>query len=100
MAVPPLHGDRMDVSRGLRSSRILASSKKGREELHGLVHIGAFACSPNSQPDGSSRRQHHPLLRESNPEFSPRLLCLPPAVSAVENRRTSIAKSLDRLSAA
>ena len=43
---------------------------------------------------------YRPILRESYPGLSSFLLWRPPGVSAVENRRTSIAEGLHRLSAA
>jgi heme O synthase-like polyprenyltransferase len=48
----------------------------------------------------ADRESSRPITREFHPGLGPFLLWLPPGVSAVENRRTSIAESLHRLSAA
>ena|SRR2546426_12605739 len=99
VAVPAFHGNRMDVPRGLRPSRLLGLAQRQRENS---VRDGGNPVAPA----GPGRNQHraisdtercHFLLGRSTAESWVPVLWVEIRVSAVTGSRTPTARGIDSL---
>jgi hypothetical protein len=102
VAIPSLHGNRVDVPGRLRACWVLGSST-GRAEgaLYVLAGLAGVACSDSSQldPDHDWSRRSRLLCFGRHTQLVVFLLQCPPGISKIYACCASIAVGLNRLSA-
>jgi hypothetical protein len=98
VAISSLNGDRVDVSRGLRSGRISRSSGQKRAQIPGVASGTPFFCPVYRQPRGGGCQQRTLLvfLRDGPLGIGFFLSRYAAGFSALENRRPRIVESQHR----
>src|SRR6266481_2514597 len=100
VAVPAFHGNRMDVPRGLRPSRLSGLAEgQGASSFRNAGNLVATGCSCRHQHGAiSDTARCHVLLRRSTAESRVPVLWVRIGTAAVAGGRTPPARGVDSLS--
>src|SRR5882757_6125778 len=100
VAVPAFHGNRMDVPRGLRPSRLLGLAQgQGESTFCNAGNLVATACSCRHQHGAiSDTARRHFLLRQRTAGSGVPVLWVEIRAATVEVVRTPTARGVDSLS--
>src|ERR1700756_3282044 len=101
LAIPTLHGDCMDVSRGLRASGIPGSSNRTRENtIHGMAERGPRARLSVGRicADGFAARQSSVRDGNTAAQFRLPLFCRATRLNSLKSICAPVAFGLDPLS--
>src|SRR5277367_2705871 len=101
LAVSPLHGNRVDVSRGLRSSWLSHISEEQRGQLSGMAYVRSIGRSIHrwSQICRCEQGWHPRMLSNGHTGVGPSLLRRSAGSPPLENRGSPIVESDHCLSA-
>ena len=96
LAIPSLHGDRLDVPRRLFPGRVSLTPAKTRPYLRRVAYGSSLSCAGCSQHPRSGRYSLVCLHRY--PRIGPSLLCVPASLLPFKNGGTAVVESFNHLS--